>query len=928
MSRRTQAVHQMVLGGASNDMLRSQLFAWQAVLNGLGAPSTIYSSVVDPAFNEAMTPIESYRPRPDETLIVHHGWGVEGLEQVLAVAPRVVTAYRDVTSLAITGTAADRRAADLGRRQLRLLARRSVGAIVGSTVERRELLRAGFSAVWVLDDANDAVGVLGEVVGEATQPSGMVTVQVQGPFETSYSLAILNRELALGLAAYPRFDVSIFATEGPGDYIPLERDLAAIPEAAALYAKADRCRFPDVVIRQMFPPRVADAPGGLNLQFFAWEESRIPDEYVEGFNRHLDGIGATSSFVAQVLRDSGVDVPIEVVGDAVHRPISANVEQHELLAELPAFRFLHISSAFPRKGVDVLLNAYFDNFSADDDVTLILKTFPNPHNEVATHLAELRATHPHAPDVRWINHDMTPEEIDSLYGLASCLVHPCRGEGFGLPVAEAMLARVPVIAPASTGLADFVSDDTALTVPFEMVGARSHLSIPGSLWAEPDGAAVGRQMRALFSDPADPSVLRRVDAAEQLISTRYSRDAWATRWHDFVEARRRRMRAPRVALITTWNSRCGIAEYSADLVGEAGAQWDVELYANSNAEPVDPLRDEFVARSWIADPRAPTDDLQQYLARSDAELVHVQYNFGFLGLTQLAQLIETESPNRPVIVTLHRTEDLESPELIVRLGQIRNALATADRLVVHQAADEFRMRDLGLTNIARIPIGVPTGLGRPVNEVRNLLGLDIDLPVIGTYGFILPHKGTLELIRAVAELKQQGVHVALLGLCAIHPDPASSAYASECAAEVERLGLNDVVRLITDFLPADVSQLLLGVADVIVLPYHETAESSSASLRSVLSVGRPIIATDLAIFRDARDALMLVDPPGTATALAEAIRRLVGDSTLVETLTQQSVSLAHGSSIGRSTAAHTEMYHDVLEARAGIAAVSPSARAG
>jgi len=48
-----------------------------------------------------------------------------------------------------------------------------------------------------------------------------------------------------------------------------------------------------------------------------------------------------------------------------------------------SFKFLHISSGFPRKGVDILLEAYSQLFSIDDDVTLIIKTFPNEHNIVA-----------------------------------------------------------------------------------------------------------------------------------------------------------------------------------------------------------------------------------------------------------------------------------------------------------------------------------------------------------------------------------------------------------------------------------------------------------------------------------------------------------------------------------------------------------------
>ena len=84
---------------------------------------------------------------------------------------------------------------------------------------------------------------------------------------------------------------------------------------------------------------------------------------------------------------------------------------------------------------------------------------------------------------------MDAHAIQGLYNLAHCYVHPARGEGFGLPVAEAMAAGVPVISSAYSGLADFVSDETASTIPFQLEPAETHFEIPDSVWAEPDRAA-------------------------------------------------------------------------------------------------------------------------------------------------------------------------------------------------------------------------------------------------------------------------------------------------------------------------------------------------------------------------------------------------------------------------------------------------------
>ena len=57
--------------------------------------------------------------------------------------------------------------------------------------------------------------------------------------------------------------------------------------------------------------------------------------------------------------------------------------------------------------------------------------------------------------------------------------------------------------------------------------------------------------------------------------------------------------------------------------------------------------------------------------------------------------------------------------------------------------------------------------------------------------------------------------------------------------------------LISEFLPDRTAAAILRGVDAIVLPYRQTEESSSAALRFVLPIERPIIATDLPIFDDA-----------------------------------------------------------------------------
>ena len=309
------------------------------------------------------------------SLSEHEGFGVPVLEAMASGLP--VVAFGAAAIPETLGGAG-------------ILLRTKDPAVVASTVQalradkdlRRRLVERQRRRVAEVE-AFEPRPLLERVIRKASGADLPLEVQVQGPFETSYSFAVLNRRLATGLAGTPGHSVSIFATEGPGNYEPSQEDLDRYPDAAVLFGRAAAVRYPDVVVRQMWPPRVIDSPGGITCEYFGWEESKVPDAIVHDFNRYLDGIGVMSQFVADALRDSGVDVPIRVVGVGVDPPDPAIVVRAPELEGLRSFRFVHISSAFPRKGVDVLLEAYFAEFDGSSDVSLVLKTFPNPHNEVA-----------------------------------------------------------------------------------------------------------------------------------------------------------------------------------------------------------------------------------------------------------------------------------------------------------------------------------------------------------------------------------------------------------------------------------------------------------------------------------------------------------------------------------------------------------------
>jgi glycosyltransferase involved in cell wall biosynthesis len=539
----------------------------------------------------------------------------------------------------------------------------------------------------------------------------------------------------------------------------------------------------------------------------------------------------------------------------------------------------------PRKGVDVLLESYFAAFDRDDDVTLVVKTHPNPHNDVAEQLDALRVRFPNGPHVCWINRDLDRSALDALYELADVYVHPARGEGFGLPVAEAMLAEVPVIATAAGGLADLVNSETAIVIQHTDAPAQSHLSTPGSRWCEPSASQLTDELRSFFDGASRDERDDRVAAARRHVLESFTWERVAARWRDFIDDIVLRRPGRDVVAITTFNSRCGIAEYAAQLYGEMKDWAGLVIHADLGAEPIDPLLEEQLDRTWHNYRRDDIDDLVNELGSCSADVTHVQYNFGFYSIPQLGRLLDAEARRRPTVLTLHRTMPLEVEGGMESLGQIADQLRSCAAVIVHQRGDVERLAEIGVENVRLIPIGTDPTVSIDKRSARYRHGIPLGAFVVGAYGFLLPHKGLGVVVEAVDQLRDRGVDAFLLAACAIHPDERSSRHLATIRADVERRGLRDHVRLVTDYLPHERSLDLLASSDVLALPYEATQESSSAALRSLLPLGRPIVTSDVDIFDDVRDCVVQLGSPVDPHELSSTLERLWLDDDEVRRLT-------------------------------------------
>lgn len=709
--------------------------------------------------------------------------------------------------------------------------------------------------------------------------------RIEGPFDSSYSLALLNRETARALDALGHF-VILHSTEGPGDFPADPLFLAANPDIAQMHARVRD--YPhssvDVASRNLYPPRVRDMSAPVNLlHHYAWEESGFPTEWVEEFNASLSGITCLSEHVEKILIDAGVHIPLATSGCGVDHWERIDSDPHFVI-EAKSFRFLHVSSCFPRKGVDDLLEAYGRRFTSDDDVTLIVKTFKNPHNEIHAWLSDVRKRYPRYPHVLLIEDDLSDESLKALYGTAHVLVSPSRAEGYGLPMAEAMLSGLCVITTAWGGQLDFCDEENSFLVDFRFVRAESHFNLFGSVWAAVDIDDLGEAMMRAYMTPREQLRAKANAGRTRLLESHTWHDA-ASRLVAFEEKLRSHAKSVnnKIAWISTFNTKCGIATYSEHLLN-AFPDSDVTIFAPFATET---LRHDSaqVHRCWhSAKEKNRFDLLGAQIAQCAVDTLIVQFNYGFFHFADFAEFLQTQmDENRAVIVMMHSTTDPFGDTPNWRLDELVDALARCSRILVHSVSDLNRLKAYGLVNnVALFPHGVLT---LPVQADSDFSAV----PMVATYGFALPHKGLPELLHALRILIDGGTQLRLRFVTSEYPDPSSARLIGELREIIEDLNLSSYVELYTDFLEDEQSLSLLRDADLLVFAYQHTGESASGAVRYGFATGKPVAITPLSIFDDVREASYVL--PGTGprdiaqgiqTAL-EAIRTASSESERIRT---------------------------------------------
>lgn len=721
---------------------------------------------------------------------------------------------------------------------------------------------------------------------------------------------------------------------------------------------------------------LAPEPGCYSIGLTMLECDRIPQDWAARCNS-MDEIWVPSTFNRATFAASGVcpeKIRVMPLGVDEYRFHPGNAPLP--VPGRRGFAFLSVFEWIPRKGYDILLRAFLAEFEPHEDVCLILRVHDNSaydplgqriNAEIASFKSALGKTS--GPPVILLPALMTPDELARLYAAADCFVLPTRGEGWNMTALEAMACGVPTICTNWSAHLDFMTPKNSFLIDVERLEPVPAFGIPndkvyaGAHWACPSEAHLRRLVRWVYNNRAqarDAGMKGSRDVMagftwEKAARRMYARLAEINAFSSGPDTRRGgepsrgpqgtgpggyspphgergsgwvpvtimrtvpppspRVReitrdgryrsedepaagvelsppvdsAPRVCMVVpSWGKRCGIYSYAQVLVGELkrmGLQVEVAPFCSAAA-----LVLLFQTRTF--------------------DLVHFQYEYVLYNINELSFVAGfLRSLGVPAVLTAH--------DFTAGLVQHNTVVASAfSRLIVHspQARAAYIGAGAAAEDVVVIPMGCTRYPLQDEKDVRARLGLASG-PSVGFFGFMLPHKGIIELALAVRDLRMSNPSLKCFMFSSVAPYASSRTYAARVRETFTRLGLWDGVVLKEDYLPEAEVVNFLSAMDVNVLPYRDHGFiGTSAAARTVMAAGKPMVVTDVPFFSDLGDEVYKIRF-ATPQDLAMAIITLLSDASLREKLMLRMQATLDRLSWSNAVRRHMAVYSEILNER-------------
>jgi glycosyltransferase involved in cell wall biosynthesis len=247
-----------------------------------------------------------------------------------------------------------------------------------------------------------------------------------------------------------------------------------------------------------------------NFNIVYWETDALPKQWIELYKSKIyDEIIVNSKWNQEIFsRDAGLKTNL------TYLPYTKKELQ---FSHGDKFTIFAMSQWVFRKGFDILIKAYTQEFFNNTDTQLLIKTYrfettsrDSEENERAIILKEASEYKKSIYDygknsdtsIYIITGHISDERIQDLYSKSNIFCSTARSEGFGMTLADACSYGIPIVALNTTGHIDFIDPKNSFLYNGHLVPISNqgfHLNSLNMNFYEPDILSVRKQLRICYN---------------------------------------------------------------------------------------------------------------------------------------------------------------------------------------------------------------------------------------------------------------------------------------------------------------------------------------------------------------------------------------------------------------------------------------------
>lgn len=256
---------------------------------------------------------------------------------------------------------------------------------------------------------------------------------------------------------------------------------------------------PDSKIRISYclPNRYKINPNAINIGYSMWETDTYPREWANIINNSCQYFFAGCNALVKSAEKAEIKVPIFPMNATIDTSQWSPEGRLITLNEVPSncVKFLFIGNFIPRKNLQDLITGFNFAFQGVSDVALIIKTWSSNNSaESKRHICDAvrhmshKSTGINRPRITVITDVISENQMIDLIRSIDVYTSVSFGEGFDLPMVQAMSMEKLIVSSRFLAHGDYLDDTNSINIAHSLqpcIDAQAPLYDSYQMWSQP-----------------------------------------------------------------------------------------------------------------------------------------------------------------------------------------------------------------------------------------------------------------------------------------------------------------------------------------------------------------------------------------------------------------------------------------------------------